>query len=142
MKEHPMCRVCEMKEMSREELAAVVEPIVMKVDAGEDLTNDEAKELVAYGGLIEFYLAEAKAQLVAYSFRTAMERALRQSFGADLARASEDLGAGLSGEADAANSDLGKGNPFASADNGEPMGDLDDTDAAAKLRRLLGGLGL
>lgn len=130
-----MCRVCEMKEMSREELAAVVEPIVMKVDAGESLTNDEAKELVAYGGLIEFYLAEAKAQLVAFSFRAAMERALRQSFGSD-------LGEALSGEADAANSDLGKGNPFAAAENGEPMGDLDDTDAAAKLRRLLGGLGL
>lgn len=129
-----MCRVCEMKEMSREELAAVVEPIVMKVDAGEDLTNAGAKELVAYGGLIEFYLAEAKAQLVAYSFREAMTRALRSAFSADPS-------ASLSGEADAANSDLGKGNPFA-AENGEPMGDLDDTDAAAKLRRLLGGLGL
>lgn len=60
-----MCRVCEFKEMSQDELGQVLRPIIAKVNLEATLTQREVNDLVAYGALLEGKLAGATAEVLA-----------------------------------------------------------------------------
>lgn len=60
-----MCRVCQFKEMSQEELGRVLRPILAKVNEHLPLTAEEGNDLAAYGALLESLLAEARVEALA-----------------------------------------------------------------------------
>ena len=123
-----MCRVCQMKEMSREELAAVMTPIVEKVNEGEGLNNAEATDLVAYGTFLELGLAEAKSLIFQLS--------LRQMFNEMLD------GVSAAGKAGAeAGAELKASLPEPAPEATPPAPEL-SAEEEQNIRRLLGGINL